>query len=102
MVDYRECVMIYQILHQAHLQEVGLTQILANHFNGTYGLWMRIEGPHNHMVMALVGSCAKRPLSYKKLKRVYNRNWILHVNREKGNHCTCANVSSIQHKNLNP
>ena len=25
-----------------------------------YGLWMRVKGPHNYMIMAL-GSCVKRP-----------------------------------------
>ena len=48
-------------LHQPHLQQVGMMQIPANHVGGIYGLWMRIKGPNNHMVMAL-GLCVMWPL----------------------------------------
>ena len=50
-------------LRHAHLEEVGLTHFTTYYINQIVGmaLWMRIEGPHNYMVMEL-GSCAKRPL----------------------------------------
>ena len=49
----------YRNLCRAHLQEVGLTQILADHVTGT-DLWMRSKGPYNYMVMAC-GLCVKWP-----------------------------------------
>ena len=33
---------------------------IACQLNNQYNLWMRFEGPHNYMVMAL-GSCVKWP-----------------------------------------
>ena len=35
MASYEYCFIINRNLHQAHLQEVVLTQIMANHVNGT-------------------------------------------------------------------
>ena len=35
MAYYKQCVMVCQILHQGHFQEVGLIQILAYYVHGT-------------------------------------------------------------------
>ena len=42
-----------RILRHAHLQELGLTHILAYHVSGTFDLWRRMKGPHNYMVTVL-------------------------------------------------
>ena len=49
-------------LCHAHLQEVGMMQIMGDcvRLNTKYGLWMRVKGPHKYMVMAL-GLCMKSP-----------------------------------------
>ena len=52
-----------QNLRRAHLQLVGLMQIMAKHVKskGLRHLWMRVKGPHNYMVTTL-GSCVKQSL----------------------------------------
>ena len=44
MVDYKYCFMVWQKLHHAHLQKVGLTQMLTYHIGGTTFEWYNI-GP---------------------------------------------------------
>ena len=51
--------MVCRNLHHAHLQEVGLVQITADHVKW-HGFWMRIKGPPSYMVTAL-GSYVKWP-----------------------------------------
>ena len=63
MVDYQHVFIVCQNVHQAHLQEVGLMQIPAHSvkvkgLRQLYNLWIRVKGPHKHMVTAL-GSCVR-------------------------------------------